>query len=95
MSKSYRVAVVGATGLVGETMFRVLEERRFPVSEVHALASNRSLGKTVEFNGKRLPVVELAGFDFSRADISLFSAGSEISAEFAPKASAAGCVRHR
>jgi aspartate-semialdehyde dehydrogenase len=92
MSKSYRVAVVGATGLVGETMFRVLEERHFPVSEVYALASNRSLGKRVEFRGKYLPVLELAGFDFSQADIGLFSAGSEISAEFAPKAAAAGCV---
>ena len=92
MSKSFRVAVVGATGLVGETMFRVLEERGFPVSEVHALASNRSLGRSVLFQGKQLPVQELAGFDFSRADIGLFSAGSEISAEFAPKAAAAGCV---
>ncbi len=92
MSKSYRVAVVGATGLVGETMFRVLEERNFPVSEVYALASNRSLGKSVEFRGRYLPVIELAGFDFSRADIGLFSAGGEISAEFAPKAAAAGCV---
>ncbi|HEX4049807.1 MAG TPA: aspartate-semialdehyde dehydrogenase [Steroidobacteraceae bacterium] len=92
MSKSYRVAVVGATGLVGETMFRVLEERHFPVSEVYALASNRSLGKRVEFRGKHLPVLELAGFDFSRADIGLFSAGSEISAQFAPKAAAAGCI---
>ena len=92
MSKSYRVAVVGATGLVGETMFRVLEERHFPVSEVFALASNRSLGKRVEFQGRHLPVIELAGFDFSRADIGLFSAGSELSAEYAPKAAAAGCV---
>ncbi|HEY7929166.1 MAG TPA: aspartate-semialdehyde dehydrogenase [Steroidobacteraceae bacterium] len=92
MSKSFRVAVVGATGLVGETLFRVLEERRFPVSEVYALASNRSLGKRVEFQGRHLPVLELAGFEFSRADIGLFSAGSEISAEFAPKAAAAGCV---
>ncbi|HTT04738.1 MAG TPA: aspartate-semialdehyde dehydrogenase [Steroidobacteraceae bacterium] len=92
MSKSFRVAVVGATGLVGETMFRVLEERHFPVSEVYALASNRSLGRRVEFKGRQLPVLELAGFDFSRADIGLFSAGSEISAEFAPKAAAAGCV---
>jgi len=92
MSRTFRVAVVGATGLVGETMFRVLEERHFPVSEVFALASNRSLGKRVEFQGRHLPVLELAGFDFSRADIGLFSAGSEISAEFAPKAAAAGCV---
>ncbi len=92
MSRSFRVAVVGATGLVGETMIRVLEERKFPVSELHALASNRSLGRTVEFNGRTVAVEELAGFDFHRADIGLFSAGSSVSAEFAPKAAAAGCI---
>jgi aspartate-semialdehyde dehydrogenase len=92
MSRSFRVAVVGATGLVGETMIRVLSERAFPVSELHPLASNRSLGKSVEFGGRRLAVDELAGFDFARADIGLFSAGSEISAEYAPQAAAAGCI---
>ena len=92
MSNGFRVAVVGATGLVGETMISVLEERKFPVSELYALASNRSLGKSVSFAGKRVPVEELATFDFSRADIGLFSAGSEISAEYAPKAAAAGCT---
>jgi aspartate-semialdehyde dehydrogenase len=86
------VAVVGATGLVGETMIAVLEERKFPVAELYALASNRSLGRSVRFAGKQLPVEELAGFDFARADIGLFSAGSEISAEYAPKAAAAGCT---
>ncbi len=92
MSRQWRVAVVGATGLVGETMIQVLAERDFPVSELHPLASNRSLGKSVEFKGKHHPVQDLASFDFSRADIGLFSAGSEISAEYAPKAAAAGCV---
>jgi aspartate-semialdehyde dehydrogenase len=92
MSKGFRVAVVGATGLVGETMMTVLEERKFPVSQLYALASNRSLGKSVRFAGAQLPVEELASFDFSRADIGLFSAGSEISAEYAPKAAAAGCT---
>src|SRR6202158_992334 len=92
MGGSFRVAVVGATGLVGDTMISVLEERKFPVSELYALASNRSLGKRVRFAGKELAVEELAGFDFSRADIGLFSAGSEISAEYAPKAAAAGCI---
>jgi aspartate-semialdehyde dehydrogenase len=92
MSKGFRVAVVGATGLVGETMISVLEERKFPVSELFALASNRSIGKSVRFAGKQLPVEDLASFDFSRADIGLFSAGSEISAEYAPKAAAAGCT---
>src|SRR6202140_4637336 len=92
MRGSVRVAVVGATGLVGDTMISVLEERKFPVSELYALASNRSLGKTVRFAGKQLPVEELASFDFSRADIGLFSAGNEISAQYAPKAAAAGCT---
>jgi aspartate-semialdehyde dehydrogenase len=92
MSKSFRVAVVGATGLVGETLIRVLEERKFPVSELHALASNRSLGRSVEYRGRSLPVEELASFEFSRADIGLFSAGSSVSAEYAPKAAQAGCI---
>jgi aspartate-semialdehyde dehydrogenase len=86
------VAVVGATGLVGEMMMKVLEERNFPVAELFPLASSRSLGKTVSFGGRDIPVQALDSFDFSRADIGLFSAGSEISAEYAPKAAAAGCV---
>jgi aspartate-semialdehyde dehydrogenase len=86
------VAVVGATGLVGDTMIKVLEERDFPVSELYPLASNRSVGKTVSFRGKSYPVDDLAEFDFSKADIGLFSAGAEISREFAPKAAAAGCI---
>jgi aspartate-semialdehyde dehydrogenase len=92
VSKEWRVAVVGATGLVGETMIQILEERKFPVKELFPLASQRSLGKRVEFNGRHYAVEDLANFDFKRADIGLFSAGSEISAEFAPKAGAAGCI---
>ena len=92
MSKEWRVAVVGATGLVGETMIQVLEERNFPVSELHLLASNRSLGKRVDFKGRSLAVRELSSFDFSNADIGLFSAGAEVSREYAPKAAAAGCI---
>jgi aspartate-semialdehyde dehydrogenase len=92
MSRSFSVAVVGVTGLVGDTMVRVLEERDFPVERLYPLASSRSLGKSIEFRGERLPVLELAGFDFSQADIGLFSPGAEVSAEFAPKAAAAGCV---
>jgi aspartate-semialdehyde dehydrogenase len=90
--RTFRVAVVGATGLVGETMIRVLGERAFPVSELYPLASNRSIGKSVELNGKDYPVDDLATFDFSKADIGLFSAGAEVSREFAPKAAAAGCI---
>ena len=90
--RAVRVAVVGATGLVGETMIKVLEERDFPVSELYPLASSRSLGKTIAFRGKSYGVDDLAEFDFSKADIGLFSAGGEISREFAPKAAAAGCI---
>ncbi len=92
MSKTYDVAVVGATGAVGETMMQVLAERNFPVGNLYPLASERSAGKTVEFKGKEYTIENLADFDFSKAQIGLFSAGGSISAEFAPKAAAAGCV---
>ncbi|HWL63818.1 MAG TPA: aspartate-semialdehyde dehydrogenase [Steroidobacteraceae bacterium] len=92
MSKGWRVAVLGATGLVGDTMISVLEERDFPVSELFPLASNRSLGKTVQLKGKSYPVLDVETFDFSRAQIGLFSAGAEVSAKYAPIAGAAGCV---
>jgi aspartate-semialdehyde dehydrogenase len=92
MSKGWRVAVLGATGLVGDTMISVLEERGFPVSELYPLASSRSLGKTVKLNGKSYPVLDVETFDFSQADIGLFSAGAEVSAKYAPLAGAAGCV---
>jgi len=92
MSRSYRVAVVGATGLVGETMVQVLEERGFPVAELFPLASNRSVGRSVTFRGRSYAVDDLATFDFARAEIGLFSAGAEVSREYAPKAAAAGCI---
>jgi aspartate-semialdehyde dehydrogenase len=92
MSRSWNVAVLGATGLVGEMMLTVLEERDFPVKELFPLASSRSVGKTVKFRGRQWPVIDVAGFDFSRAQIGLFSAGGDVSAQYAPKAGAAGCV---
>lgn len=92
MSKGWRVAVLGATGLVGDTMISVLEERDFPVSELFPLASSRSVGKTVRLKGKSWPVLDVETFDFSKADIGLFSAGAEVSAKYAPIAAAAGCV---
>ncbi len=92
MSKTYNIAVVGATGVVGEAMLEILSERRFPVGEIHALASERSIGKTVSFGNRELEVEDLATFDFSKAQIGLFSAGGAISAEYAPKATSAGCV---
>ncbi len=90
--EGFNVAVVGATGLVGETMIEVLQERNFPVRQLFALASERSLGKSVTFRGKRQSVENLADFDFSQVDIGLFSPGGEVSREFAPKAAAAGCI---
>ncbi|MGD2052847.1 MAG: aspartate-semialdehyde dehydrogenase [Gammaproteobacteria bacterium] len=92
MSKTFDVAVVGATGAVGETMLSILAERKFPVGEVYPLASSRSAGKKVEFGDRMLTVQDLADFDFSRVQIGLFSAGASISQEYAPKAAAAGCV---
>jgi aspartate-semialdehyde dehydrogenase len=92
MTTKYDVAVVGATGVVGEAMLAILAERKFPVGQVHALASERSVGKKVEFGNRELAVGDLAEFDFSTVQIGLFSAGGSISAEFAPKAAAAGCV---
>lgn len=92
MSKLYDVAVVGATGAVGEAMIAILEQREFPVGNLYPLASSRSAGKSVMFKGKSIKVTDLAEFDFGKAHIGLFSAGGSISEEFAPKAAAAGCV---
>ena len=92
MNKTFDIAVVGATGVVGEAMLEVLSQRKFPVGKIYALASERSVGKTVDFGGRELTVEDLAEFDFSKVQIGLFSAGGSISAEFAPQAAAAGCV---
>ena len=92
MSKTYDVAVVGATGAVGETMLSVLAQRKFPVGKVYPLASARSAGSKVDFDGGQLVVEDLDTFDFSRVQIGLFSAGGAISAQYAPKAAQAGCV---
>ncbi len=92
MSKLYDVAVVGATGAVGETMMRVLEELNFPVGKLYPLASSRSAGKKVTFRGQEVTVEDLDTFDFSKTQIGLFSPGASISAIYAPKAAAAGCV---
>ncbi|HLQ09462.1 MAG TPA: aspartate-semialdehyde dehydrogenase [Steroidobacteraceae bacterium] len=92
MDRQFRVAVIGATGLVGETLITVLEERNFPVSELHALASDRSLGRSVSFRGRRYPVQELAEFEFAHCDFALFCAGAQVSREYVPRAVAAGCL---
>jgi aspartate-semialdehyde dehydrogenase len=92
MSEHYDVAVVGATGAVGEAMISILEERKFPVGELYPLASQRFAGSSITFRGRRHTVTDLADFDFSRVQIALFSAGGSVSADYAPKAAAAGCV---
>jgi len=92
MSKQYKVAVVGATGAVGEAMLAILAERQFPAGEVVPLASQRSAGTEVAFGNRSLEVQDLASFDFTGTDIALFSAGGSISAEHAPRAAAAGAI---
>ncbi|QKI88854.1 aspartate-semialdehyde dehydrogenase [Thiomicrorhabdus xiamenensis] len=92
MTKLYDIAVVGATGAVGETILKVLEERDFPVGNLYPLASSRSAGKKIQFKGQWVEVQDLEKFDFSKAQIGLFSPGASISKIYAPKAAEAGCV---
>ena len=92
MAKEFDVAVVGATGAVGETIISILEERKFPVRNLYPLASSRSAGSRVEFKGRQLVVGDLDEFDFSQVQIGLFSAGGSVSEKYAPKAAATGCV---
>lgn len=91
-SSGYNVAIVGATGAVGEALLEILQERKFPVAQLFLLASERSAGKRLQFHGKSVQVQRLDEFDFSQVQIGLFSAGGDLSAEYAPKAAAAGCV---
>jgi len=92
MGRTFDIAVLGATGAVGETMLRILAQRRFPAGRVHALASRRSAGRRVPFGGEELTVEDVERFDFSRVQLGLFSAGASVSADYAPRAVAAGCV---
>lgn len=92
MTKQWNIAVVGATGAVGETMIRVLEERDFPLATLYPLASERSVGKTVLFRKQQIEVANLADFDFSKVDIAFFSAGGEVSKQYAPIAASKGCI---
>ncbi|TWT20464.1 aspartate-semialdehyde dehydrogenase [Luteimonas wenzhouensis] len=91
-TRRFNVAVVGATGAVGEVMLSILAERNFPVGTLVPLASERSAGNTVEFRDQELVVQDLASFDPSGIDIALFSAGGETSKQYAPKFAAAGAV---
>lgn len=90
--KTYDVAVVGATGAVGEAIFSILEERDFPVGKIYALASSRSVGKRIYYKNTSVKVEDLETFDFSKVSIGLFSAGASVSKVYAPKAVAAGCI---
>ncbi len=88
----YKVAIVGASGNVGREMLATLKERNFPISEIVALASSRSAGNEVSFGDDDLKIQDLAKYDFKGTDIVLSSAGAKVSAEFAPRATAAGAV---
>lgn len=92
MSEGFAVAVVGASGAVGEAMIEILEQRNFPVRELHLLASERSAGKRISFCGKQRVVQNLSSFDFSQVQLALFSAGGSVSEEYAPLAVSEGCV---
>lgn len=92
MTKKFNVVVVGATGAVGETMLSILAERDFPADRVTAVASHRSAGTRVVYGKRQLVVEDLEAFDFTGVDIGLFSPGASVSAIYAPKAAAGGCV---
>ena len=92
MTDTVDIAVVGATGAVGEAMIEILEQRGFPVGTLYALASERSAGRTLRFRGKSVTVTNLADFDFAQTPIALFSAGGSVSAEHAPRAASSGCI---
>jgi aspartate-semialdehyde dehydrogenase len=92
MSGKYNVAILGATGAVGEAMIDILQERKFPVKQLFPLASARSVGETVLFRNKNIPVLDVETFDFSQVNIGLFSAGASVSEKYGPIAADAGCV---
>ncbi|RXJ72970.1 aspartate-semialdehyde dehydrogenase [Veronia nyctiphanis] len=92
MTQEYDIAVLGATGAVGRTMIEVLEERKFPIRNLHLLASERSAGETIRFNGKSVRVQDVETFDWSQVQIALFSAGSEASERWAPVAADEGVI---
>jgi len=92
MSRLFDVAVVGATGAVGETLLSILAERNFPVNNLYALASSRSAGKKINYQGKTITVEDLTQFDFSKVQIGLFSPGASVSKIHAPRAAEAGCI---
>lgn len=92
MTKKFKLAIVGATGLVGQALLKILEKRNFPISKLYPLASERSEGEPITFNNQTYTVENLAKFDFKAADIVFFTAGASISAKYVPKATDKGCI---
>lgn len=92
MSKKFNIAVVGATGFVGQAVLSILALRRFPVNSLYLIASERSVGEEVNFNRQCLIVESLIDFDFKKVDIVLFTAGAAISAQYVPIATESGCL---
>jgi len=90
--QKYKIAIVGATGNVGREILQILEQRDFPIDKIYCLASSRSKGTKLKFRDKEIAVEDLAEFDFAKVQIGLFSPGSKISAEYAPKALTEGCL---
>lgn len=92
MTKSINVAILGATGLIGETLLSILEERKFPVKQLFPLASEKSAGQTVVFKGRPLRVQDAGDFDFSQVQLAFFAVSGEQAAQYAPMAVEAGCL---
>ncbi len=90
--KKVNIAIVGASGAVGQAMLKILVERNFPMANLYLLASSRSAGKKINYQGVEHSIMDLADFDFAKADIALFSAGAAVSAQYAPKAAETGCI---
>lgn len=90
--RKYNVVILGATGLVGQTLLDILASRQFPIDNLYLLASSRSAGESVSYQGKHYTIEDAAAFDFSKADIGFFSAGGAVSAHYVPIATQAGCI---
>jgi aspartate-semialdehyde dehydrogenase len=92
MAQKFNVCVLGATGLVGKTIIEILQQRNFPIDTLYPLASARSAGEFIDFNGESIEVLDADNFDWEKAQIGFFSAGGSISAKYAPIAGEAGCI---
>lgn len=92
MTQTFEIAVIGATGTVGETLVQILEELEFPVGTLYLLAGSNSAGASVPFRGKNVRVKEVDTFDFSKVQLAFFAAGPAVTLSFAPRATAAGCA---